>query len=64
MDDGVYVEIVPIRPSGRIQDDPGYLRLGPMSEGRAERVLRGALINLDRDRYFVRSVLALEDEDE
>lgn len=45
-----YVEIV------EIATDRVVKRMGPLSEPKAERVERGALINLDRDRFYVRTV--------
>lgn len=45
-----YVEIVNVATSEVVK------RMGPMSERKAERVERGALINLNRDEYFVRTV--------
>ena len=44
-----YVEIVDGQ-TGKIET-----HMGPMSESKADRVERGALINLNTDRYYVRS---------
>lgn len=43
-----YVEIV------RVADGHVESRMGPMSGSKADRVERGALINLNRDEYVVR----------
>lgn len=45
-----YVEIV------NIKTDEVVKQMGPMPYRKAERVERGALINLNRDDYFVRTV--------
>lgn len=39
-------------------------RMGPMTMQKAERVERGAEINLDHERYYVRTVRAPEPTDE
>lgn len=46
----MYVEIVS-RTSGEV-----IKRMGPFSDRVADRVESGALINLNRDEYFVRQV--------
>jgi hypothetical protein len=46
----VYVEIVETA-SGEILE-----RMGPMEEAKADRVERGALINMDRDNFHTRQV--------
>jgi hypothetical protein len=48
-----WVEIVPIKKGGEVR------RAGPYSSERlAERGERGAMINLDHERFFVRIVTA------
>ncbi|KKM98687.1 hypothetical protein LCGC14_1155330 [marine sediment metagenome] len=40
----------------RIKTGEVVRSVGPVPESRAERVLRGMLINLNRDEYFVKEV--------
>lgn len=48
-----YVEI---RPFTEDEGDPGFRRMGPMSERKAEKVDRGASINLNHEKYYTRIV--------
>lgn len=52
---------VEIRHHSDDETDPGFRRMGPFpNERSAERVARGASINLDHDRYYV-ALIELED---
>jgi hypothetical protein len=53
-----YVEIV------RDKDNKVMKRMGPMPSHKADRVERGASINLDHANYHVRTVFAASVEDE
>ena len=44
-----YVEI---RPWNDDETDPGFRRMGPMSEHQADKVDRGANINLNHEKYY------------
>jgi hypothetical protein len=50
-----YVEI---RPYTEDESDPGFRRMGPMSERKAEKVDRGVNINLNHKDYYTRIVPA------
>ena len=52
-----YVEI---RPYTEDESDAGFRRMGPMSEHKAERVDRGANINLRHEKYYTRIVSAAQ----
>lgn len=54
MENNYYVLIV------RYNDGKYIRKMGPMSEGRAERVSRGALVNMDHENYY--SVEVAKDE--
>ncbi len=45
-----YVEIV------KLENEEVVERMGPMSEPKAKKVKRGALINLNREDYYVHIV--------
>lgn len=49
---------VDIRRHGGDETDPGFRRMGPMSERSAEKVNRGANINLNHKDYYTLIVLA------
>lgn len=51
-----YVKII------RKSDDEVVEKMGPMPEGRAERVARGASINLNHDEYHVAIEELTQDE--
>lgn len=46
-----YVEI---RPYTDDEKDPGFCRMGPLSEHNANKVDRGANINLNHEKYYTR----------
>lgn len=50
MSENAYVEIVEYATNAVVK------RMGPMSERKAEKVERGAEINLNHERFYVRTV--------
>jgi hypothetical protein len=55
MSEQFYVEI---RPYTEDEKDSGFTRMGPMSRHNAEKVDRGANINLNHSKYYTRIVPA------